>query len=301
MGATGFVGRNLVNALVAKNIRTIALVRKTTDLKCETLQLGKAPNTPLPTDTVFFNMAAHRYDASAFRAGQHDLLKYNTQIAMTAYEFCLANNIKEMRAASSIAVYGESEKLLRDDEPIDMNEWPHDSEAMYGWSKRFGEIAAELHRNKYGINTISFRLSNPYGPLDETDDTKAHVIPAFIIRALTTQGDFSIRGNPAAARDFIYVADAVDVMLQSLSKREETTAYNLGSGVNTRIDELAKLVLARCDGGGRQVVAAGKGSSDVVERKLDISRLKADFDITKFTPLEKGLDQTVEWYRHVIN
>jgi nucleoside-diphosphate-sugar epimerase len=300
-GATGFIGRNLVDALQARGVRVLALVRdRDASLPCEKILWGHEPGVSIPQDAVFFHLAAHRYDAAAFRTSQHDLLKHNSALCMAAYDFCLRHGITEMRAASSIAVYGQDEAVLDDSTPLNLNAMPYASEAMYGWGKRMGEIAAALHRDKYGLHTISFRLSNPYGPQDETSADKAHVVPAFIIRALTTQGPFPVRGNPKAVRDFIYVDDAVNIMVSSLARTKTTTAYNLGSGVSTAIDDLARAILARTGGAAREIVTAGQATGDVMARQVSINRLRQDFGAAAFTSLENGLDKTVEWYRHVL-
>jgi nucleoside-diphosphate-sugar epimerase len=301
-GATGFIGRNLTAALQAKGVRVLALVRrKDESLPCEQAVWGKKLDEKIPADSVFFHLAAYRYDATAFRTSQHDLLKQNTALSMAAYEFCLAHDIKEIRVASSIAVYGQDETLLDDAKPLNLNTMPYASEAMYGWGKRMGEVAAELHREKYGLNTLSFRLSNPYGPLDEQNADKAHVVPAFIIRALTTQGPFPVRGNPKAVRDFVYVDDVVKVLIASLDKKETTAAYNLGSGTSTTIQDLARAILARTGGTKRDVVAAGQATGDVVAREVSVRRLRNDFGMTDFTPLESGLDKTIAWYKNALN
>lgn len=299
-GASGFVGQNLVRALMAQGMDVIALRGQgsTAMLPCASIWPDSATPHIFPAETVFFHLAAHRYDASAFATSQHDLLKYNQSLTMQAYEFCLLHGIKEMRMASSIAVYGRDAEWLDDATPLDLNTMPYASEAMYGWSKRFAEIAASLHQTHYGIHTISFRLSNPYGPYDALEESKAHVVPAFILRALNSKGDFAIRGNPAATRDFIFVDDVVRVLLSSLQRGGVTDAYNLGSGSNTRIDVLARNILSLCGTADRALVTDGKSHSDVVTRRLNTEKLRRDFATGGFTPLEAGLAKTVDWIRH---
>jgi len=167
---------------------------------------------------------------------------------------------------------------------------------MYAWSKRIGEIYARLFARKYDINTIAFRLTNPFGPYDSLDETKAHVIPAFIIRALTGSGPFAIRGNPQASRDFIYVGDVCEVLYRSLAVRGQRGQYNLGSGENVTIDRLARTIL-QLVGREAEIVSTGSSGSAVAERRCRNHRVRADFRIDRFTSLEDGLVPTIEWYR----
>ncbi len=104
-------------------------------------------------------------------------------------------------------------------------------------------MIADLHAERYGIHTISFRLSNPYGPHDSTDPRKAHVLPAFVMRALAPGERFEIKGNPLVERDFIYVGDVVDVFTRSLEMRETSDALNLCRGETTTLLDLARTIL----------------------------------------------------------
>jgi nucleoside-diphosphate-sugar epimerase len=170
---------------------------------------------------------------------------------------------------------------------------------MYGWSKRIGEIYGRLFAEKSGVNTVAFRLTNPYGHFDSLEESKAHVVPAFVIRALTSTGPFAVRGNPEASRDFIYIGDVCEVFRRSLSWRGRSGTYNLGSGSNTSVRRLAETIL-EMTGTKREIVAQGAATSAVAHRHCRIDRLKADFDMTKFATLAQGLAPTIAWYRDAL-
>ncbi len=167
---------------------------------------------------------------------------------------------------------------------------------MYAWSKRIGELTAHLFARRCGIHTVSFRLTNPYGPYDSLDEKKAHVVPAFVIRALANSGPFTLRGNPEASRDFIHVGDVCEMFCRSLAWRGRGAVYNLGSGENTAIGELARTILSLV-GSDREIVAQGISISGIAHRRVRNDRLRADFAIPRFTPLRDGLIPTIEWYR----
>ena len=299
-GATGFIGRNLVRALKphAGNVVPVSLSgaavediagQRFADLRG--LKTGK--------DAIVINAAAYRYDAGNFATAQAELLLRNAEIAGAIYAFCGLNGITEVRSASSIAVYPGDDANFDDAAPLDLNRDPHPGELMYGWSKRIGEIYGRLFAAKSGINTIAFRLTNPYGPFDSIEENKAHVVPAFVIRALTSTGDFAVRGNPEATRDFIYVGDVCEIFRRSLGWRGRNEAYNLGSGENVSVRSLAETIL-NLAGTPRPIIAQGAATSAVAHRSCRNDRLKADFDFHRFTPLAEGLKATVDWYRHVL-
>ena len=138
----------------------------------------------LPVDTVVINLAAQRYDASRFDMAQSDILTANVEIANAVYRFCFAEDCARCERRRAL-------RYMRQGWPCSMiagrstfNAPPNTNEAFYAWSKRWSEIIAGLHRDRFGISTVSFRLSNPYGPHDSVDSASAHVLPAFVMRAL---------------------------------------------------------------------------------------------------------------------
>lgn len=300
VGASGFIGRNLVRRLKGEVARILPVSASAIAVDgIPGLRLGDLATVAIGPDAALVDVAAYRYDAAGFAAAQAEILVRNVELAGQVYELCARQGITEIRSASSIAVYPAAETEFDDGAPLDLNGEPHDGELMYAWSKRIGEIYARLFARKYAINSIAFRLTNPFGPHDSLDEEKAHVIPAFIIRALTGSGPFAIRGNPQASRDFIYVGDVCEVLYRSLRMRGRRGAYNLGSGENVTIGHLARIIL-RLVGREPEIVAAGAAVSAVAERRCRNQRVRADFGMERFTSLEDGLVPTIEWYRDAL-
>ena len=300
-GASGFVGQNLLSRLNGQVDRIIAVARGEAQLgvDCEVCDVNSLSTLDPGQDAAVIHLAAHRYDASNFRTGQSDILLANTALAGTVYQFCIEKEIRELRVASSIAVYDSNQTELRDDVPLDLSQDPFDSELLYGWSKRYAEVMAHLYQKKYGINTVSFRLSNPYGPMDCLIEDKAHVVPAFVIRALTTEGDFGVRGNPHATRDFVFVDDVCRAFEASLAWRERQDQLNVGTGTNSTIQELAETVID-LSGTNRSIVSTGKATSDVLHRRVDVARLKQACGLDSMVSLRDGLEVTMNWYREAL-
>lgn len=300
IGASGFIGQNLVQHLKGR-------VRRILPVSSNGVSVFGIPGIPvdqlLDADvgpgTVVVNLAAFRYDAANFSDAQAQTLLRNVEILGRVYEFCTRKGIDEIRSAGSIAVYPADETNFDDARPIDLNRAPHEGELMYAWSKRIGEIYGRLFEREYRLNTVTFRLTNPFGPYDSLDAAKAHVVPAFIIRALTTSGSFTVRGNPDASRDFIFVRDVCEVIYRSLAWRGVVGAYNLGSGENVTIRQLARTIMELV-GIDLDIVSAGSPVSSVSIRRCGSERLRSDFGMDRFTRLRDGLVPTIEWYRHAI-
>lgn len=299
VGATGFVGRNLVAQLAGRIPDVVAVSPAGTAVEGMTRasRFDEIEALTLPSDAIVVNVAAQRYDADRFETAQSDLLTGNAEIVNRLYRFCLVKGISEVRTASSVAVYPAGLDRLDDAAPMDLNAPPNPNEAFYAWSKRWGEVVAALHAERYGIHTIGFRLSNPYGPHDSTDPRKAHVLPAFVMRALEPADRFEIKGNPMVERDFIYVGDVVEAFTRSLAFRETGATLNLCRGETTTLLDLARTILAVA-GIDRPVHAPDSATQGVLARRSTNERLRQFLGMTTFTGLAEGLAPTIEWYRH---
>jgi UDP-glucose 4-epimerase len=300
IGASGFIGRNLLEHLKGKVPRLLGVSNSGVSVSgIPGLAFARIDEADVGPETVVVNLAAYRYDAAKFAEAQAEILLRNVEILGRVYDFCVRKGINELRLASSIAVYPADEMSFDDAVPVDLNREPHPSELMYAWSKRIGEIYSRLFERNYPLNTVTFRLTNPFGPHDSLDPVKAHVVPAFIIRALTTSGPFVVRGNPEASRDFVFVGDVCEVVFRSLAWRSRSGVYNLGSGENVTIGQLARTVLELV-GADREIIASGKPVSEVSIRGCRNERLRSDFGLDRFATLRSGLVPTIEWYRDAI-
>jgi nucleoside-diphosphate-sugar epimerase len=304
-GGGGFIGRNIVAALrdrtelvaVTASGRTIPDCPRTVSLA------GLADLPPLPAETAIVHVAAFRYSPSRFAGQQPDILATNTALTDAVYRFALARGITEVRAASSSAVYPADWPVLDDGRPLDLNGWPHDGEAAYAWSKRWGEIVATLWHRRSGVNTISLRLTNPYGPFDTLDEAEAHVATAFVIRALGDAAEFEIRGDPEAERDFVFAGDVAAAFVASLELKGVQDAVNCACGETTKIADLA---LAAMRSAGRERPLRTRppppgGYGGVKIRRATATGLRRLLPgLAPFRPLGQGMQETVTWYRDAL-
>lgn len=305
-GASGFVGRNIVDTLRGRVGCVIGVTRSGTPVPgCNATIVAAALDTlpALPPATAIVHVAAFRYLASRFGAQQAEILQANLALTDLVYRFALARGITEVRAASSVAVYPAEWALLDDTVPLDLNGWPHAVEAAYAWSKRWGEIAAEIWHRKAGINTISFRISNPYGPYDTLDENEAHVATAFVIRACGSAPEFEVRGDPEAERDFVFVGDVAAAFVESLGLRGVNTALNLGFGETRTVRDLA-LATMRAAGEERPIRLTSPpaaGNREVKVRRATAARLRALLPgLPRLRTLEEGMAATLPWYRDAL-
>jgi nucleoside-diphosphate-sugar epimerase len=300
-GAGGFIGRNLIREFTCRVPLLYAVTAGGAALTGATATFAFGERDaipPLPPETVVVNVAARRHDASRFAAEQSAILALNSEIATRIYQFCVERGVREVRLASSSAVYPAAWDVLDDERPLDLAAPPHRGEAGYAWSKRWAEIVADLHHRLYGISTLSFRLTNPYGPFDSRDPRAAHVAPAFAMKALAPGPTFEIAGNPDAERDFVYAGDVAAVFAASLDRRGQHDSCNLARGETQSIRRLAEAAIA-ASGTAKTIAVSGTSFAGVAVRRATGAKLRRLYDLPRLRGLDEGMRETVAWYRDV--
>ena len=109
------------------------------------------------------------------------ILTTNVATDRAVYGFAMARRITEVRAASSAAVYPAFWAVQDDALPLDLNDGRMTEKPPTPGRNDGAKSPAELWRRRAGVHTISFRLTNPYGPLDTLDEAEAHVATAFVM------------------------------------------------------------------------------------------------------------------------
>ncbi|MEM3403435.1 MAG: SDR family NAD(P)-dependent oxidoreductase [Nitrososphaeria archaeon] len=184
---------------------------------------------------------------------------------------------------SSCAVYGNPISL-----PVSEGH-PLNPISPYAESKLAAERHCRMYSQRKALKTTILRLFNVYGPRQGRNQY-AGVITQFIRRVGQNQPPI-IYGSGDQTRDFIYVGDVVEYIVRALVSEAEET-YNIGSGKQTSINELAGLVTKIM---GRPVVPLHlpPREGDIVHSCADISKAKKILSYAPQTTLEEGLRKTI--------
>jgi GDP-L-fucose synthase len=183
---------------------------------------------------IFFNLTA--VVAGVLHNQNHHLQMYDDNIRVLASPLraCKQAGVPAYFQTSSVCVYAEDHQSPCDEE----EGWggpPHEANAGYAEAKRDGERMAlwsDIDR------VIIGRPSNIIGPHDYYG-SKAHVVPAFIERSVTTDGTFQAYGSGTVQREFIYSWDVAVGMLYAMAFGEDRKAYNIGAGGDNVITMLS--------------------------------------------------------------
>jgi UDP-glucose 4-epimerase len=195
--------------------------------------------------------------------------------------------VRRLVYSSSAAIYGDPVHL-----PID-EDHPKEPISPYGLSKLTGESYARLYYQFHGLETVSLRYFNVYGPRQDPKSPYAGVISIFVHRLLKGL-PLTIDGDGLQARDFVSVRDVVRANLLAATGGEEVLgrAFNVGTGKSTTIDELAQIIA-----GEKGKISRGPPRpGDIRESVADLARSREILGYEPQISLEVGIQQFKEWY-----
>ena len=188
---------------------------------------------------------------------------------------------------SSGAVYGNQGG------PVMSEEMPVQPRSPYAVSKLAAEWYVRTIGALSGIETICLRVFNAYGPGQRIPASHPPVIPNFIRQSLQ-DGTLIFHGDGTQTRDYVYVDDVVNALVASATvDGVDGQVINVGSGTETSIRELARLVI-QVTGGDPEEVYNPRVSGGVSRMCADITLAKEKLNYVPLIPLEMGLRLTME-------
>jgi UDP-glucose 4-epimerase len=302
-GGAGFIGSNLVDALLARGDE-VTVVDDLSTGRRENLEGALAAGATLAgadirDRTAIESVAVEAKPEVVFHlAAQIDVRK---SVADPAFDASInvggtANVLEAARAAGAGrvvftstggAIYGEGDGQdlpLSEDAPLA-------PEAPYGQSKFAAEGYLSLYERLYGLSSVSLRLGNVYGPRQDPLG-EAGVIAIFCGRLREGKRP-TVFGDGKQTRDYIYVGDVVSAALAAAGS-EATGPVNIGTGIETDVLELVRQLgeLGGADSFEPELAPARTG--EVQRISIDPSHAERDLGWSPQTNLEEGLRITLD-------
>lgn len=182
--------------------------------------------------------------------------------------------------------------------PVDEGH-PFNCLSIYGIHKLAGEKYYRFYHDAHGLNTVSLRLTNPYGPRQQMRHSKYGIVNWFIRLALEGQ-PLTVFGEGLQKRDYIYVEDAArGILSAALSPNTAGQVYNLGSGTGTAFIDMVKLVAEAVPGTEIKHLPWPKDRYFVETGDFvaDIRKIQEATGWQPTTHLKEGIAKTVAYYR----
>jgi UDP-glucose 4-epimerase len=302
-GGSGFIGSNLVDALVERGDEVTVI---------DDLSTGRRENLDGALTQGAELVEADVRDAEAMTAVVRERnpelifhlaaqIDVRRSVADPAFDASInvggtANLLEAARAAESQrfvfvstggAIYGEGEgKQL----PLDENA-AEEPLAPYGQSKLAGEGYVSLYRRLYGLSGVNLRLGNVYGPRQDPLG-EAGVIAIFCGRLRGSEAP-TVFGDGTQTRDYVYVGDVVEAALTAASS-DANGSFNIGTGRETSVLDLVELLRELGGVDGFTPEFAPPRAGEVQRISLDCSRAGKELGWRASIDLRQGLAQTLE-------
>jgi UDP-glucose 4-epimerase len=202
--------------------------------------------------------------------------------------------VKRVVAACSSSVYGESEILPK------IETMKTDPLSPYAVTKLAGEEYLKVYYRLYGLETVSLRYFNIFGPRQDPNSKYSAVIPLFIKAVLSGKQPL-IYGDGEQSRDFTYIGNAVSANLKACeAPNAPGNTYNVACGERFTLNQILEILGEIV---GREVTAryVDPRPGDIKHSMADIEAAKTDLGYTPDYPFKAGLEETFRWFTKVFN
>lgn len=226
-----------------------------------------------------------------------DFLSDNLQIQVNVMDAAAATGVERLLFLGSSCIYPKfaAQPIHEDSLLTGALEPTNDA---YAIAKIAGILQVQSLRRQHGVHYISAMPTNLYGPGDNFDPEKSHVLPALIRRYHEAKeaGLPSVTnwGSGSPRREFLHVDDLASACLFLMENYDSEATINVGTGTDVTIKELAETV-ARIVGYEGEILWDTSKPDGTPRKLLDVSRL-TELGWTASIPLEDGLRSTYDWY-----
>jgi nucleoside-diphosphate-sugar epimerase len=247
---------------------------------------------------VFFEGPEYVFHLAALFANQNSIdhperdLLVNGLGTLKVLQYSKLSGAKRFIFASAgCSIYGVDPPLpLKETDPVSLN-----LETPYQITKLLGELYCNFFQDFYELPTVRIRFFNVYGPR-EIPGRYRNVITNFIYYALHNR-PLPITGTGEETRDYIYVEDVVDgIMRGGIIGEAIGEAFNLGSGTEMRITEIADLINGLLDNKNGIIFVDRRDWDRITRRRASTEKAKNLLGFEAKTGIEVGIRNTIDWF-----
>jgi UDP-glucose 4-epimerase len=299
-GGAGFIGSHLASALVEVHHEVLII---------DDLSRGKRANIPPQAELAQVSVAAPEVEQviAEFKPNVilHLAAQMDVRFSVTDAAFDARVNVEGtvrvaqaaaragvqtfVFASSGGAIYGEQQRIPADESH------PLKPESPYGVSKQCGETYLDYFGRQGNMRTVYLRFGNVFGPRQDPHG-EAGVVAIFARKMLSAERP-TIYGDGGQTRDYVYVDDAVRATLLAVRHPMARGPFNIGTGVETDLHSLTRLIAEAA----RYKGDVARGAAKLGEQRrsvLDVGRAKRDLHWQPQIALADGVRMTVDWFRN---
>jgi UDP-glucose 4-epimerase len=298
-GGLGFIGSNLVEKLIKHNEVTIiddqstGKIENIQEIDQDNLTLIKGSITDLNLTKIFkdHDYVLHQAALPSVPRSISDPKSSNEANITGTLNVLIAakdSGIKKVVCASSSSVYGDTPTLPKSEN------MPVNPLSPYAITKMTAEFYCNVFQEIYGLQTVSLRYFNVFGPKQDPNSQYAAVIPNFI-SAIKNNKPPVIYGDGEQSRDFSYVKHIVDANMLACES-DKTGVYNIACGRRITVNQLVEMI-NEIMGKNIEPVYSESRPGDIKHSLADISKAKA-FGYEPKSDFIKELKETIKWFNN---
>jgi GDP-L-fucose synthase len=293
-GGAGFVGAAIVRDLEAAG----AEVRVPRSAQHD-LRDPAAARAAVDGAQIVIHLAANVGGIGFNRRNPAPLVYDNMMMAGNVFEQSRLAGVEKLVSACTVCAYPKFTPTPFSEDEL-WNGYPEETNAPYGLAKKMMLVLSDTYRRQYDFDSVVPMVVNLYGPRDHFSLEDSHVIPAMIRKfheaRERSEPQVVMWGSGSPSREFLYVDDAAQALLLAAERLETSVPVNVGTGIETRIRELADTIARLSDYEGEIVWDTSKPDGQPT-RCLDVTRARELMGFEARVGLEEGLRRTVQWFR----
>jgi nucleoside-diphosphate-sugar epimerase len=302
-GVAGFIGSSIARALIARGdkvrgIDNFSTGKRENLIGLESIELiegdlnaaGIAERGCRATNYIFHEAALPSVPRSVENPIESN--EANVDATVKLLDAARRAGVKRIVYAGSSSAYGNSPSLPKREDMVPAPLSP------YAVSKLAGELYMRSFFHVYGLETVTLRYFNVFGPRQDPASQYSGVLAVFISRMLRHQMP-TIYGDGEQSRDFTYIDNVVAGNLLAASAPPERVAgrvFNVATGTRITLNETVN-ILKDLTGYQGQVGYAAERTGDVKHSLADITAAHSDLGYQPKIAFREGLQKTVDWYR----
>ena len=294
-GGEGFLGRAIVDNLIEKEAKPIAL--RHGDVNLNDLQtLIHYLNSVKPDYCI--HAAGYNGGIEFNRMYPADILFSNAVMGLNLHHACEWAGVKKLISIMTSCAYPDTGMEILEEDQF-WNGLPNETIRAHGIAKRVLQAASEAYSKQYEFNSVSVCVTNLYGPNDTFNLVRTKVVGALIRKFVEAkhkeEEQVECWGTGSPMREFMYVDDAAEAIVQALQKYEDSTApLNIGTGSDISIKQLVEYINEAVGYEGEIFWNTEKPDGQM-KKLLSVEKMKKYIDI-ETTDVKEGIAKTVEWY-----
>lgn len=282
-GAAGLIGSEFKDC--------VRVTRQTTDL-IDPIQVNLMYEINKPEYVI--HTAGRVGGVGANMKYKADFYYENIMMNTNVIHYAKKHNVKKLIAFLSTCIFPDKVEYPLNEDKIHLGP-PHISNDAYAYAKRMVDVQVNSYNEQFGTKYFCVIPTNVYGPNDNYDLENGHVVPSIIHKcynAIMNKTDLVLWGDGSPLREFIFSKDVANICDLLLENYDDTKPVILSTSEEISIKEVANMI-TKIMGYKKDIVWDTTKPAGQYRKPSDNSRLKSIIGNYKFTPIEKGLEETI--------